>query len=143
MKLKTHITAGVTAGVYLATKYINMPVEDIVPAVTISGMASLIPDVDVICFRNMIRHRGITHSLLGLLIFAILMRNIIPPYWIFAVAGYGSHILLDMLTVSGVMLLYPVKTTARIPLVRTGSVLERFVILPIIIIAMIACIKTV
>lgn len=143
MKLKTHIAAGVTAGIYIATKYINIPSENIIPALITSGIASVIPDMDVICFKNVIRHRGITHSLLGLLIFAILMRSITPAYWIFATAGYASHILLDMLTVSGIILFYPVKTTARIPLARTGSVLERFIILPVIIIVMIACIRTI
>ncbi len=55
---------------------------------------SIIPDFDKF------EHRGITHSWIALLI----------SYFYFpAFVGVASHILLDMLTYSGVMLCYPSK----------------------------------
>ena len=61
----------------------------------IAILFSIIPDFD------RFDHRGITHSWIAILI----------SYFYFpAFVGVASHIFLDMLTYSGVMLCYPIRT---------------------------------
>ena len=59
-------------------------------------------------------HRGIFHTLL-IAVLLYLCLALLPSYWgraiqIGLVSGYISHLLMDMLTVSGVRILYPIIT---------------------------------
>jgi inner membrane protein len=53
------------------------------------------------------QHRTIMHSLLGMVIFSVIVFIIRPAILPAFVVGYGSHLLMDSITVSGVPLLYP------------------------------------
>ena len=59
------------------------------------------------------RHRGLLHSLLGWLMVAILSLPLSVEIggapWLAFLLGYGSHLLADLSTKSGLMLLYPNK----------------------------------
>jgi inner membrane protein len=59
--------------------------------------------------RMIFGHRGFTHSLLALLLVSIgvYFLPIDEPYQVAFIIGFGSHILADFLTNSGVPLFYP------------------------------------
>ncbi|WP_207910897.1 metal-dependent hydrolase [Caldanaerobacter subterraneus] len=69
-------------------------------------------------------HRGFTHSLAGFLFFTFILfmsdRTILPP----ALIGYTTHLATDLFTPSGIPVLYPYNKSFKIPLVRTGSILD-------------------
>ena len=75
-------------------------------------------------------HRGITHSLLAVLLCGWLMwRDGMPRDWIAPVAvGYLSHLLADLLTPGGLRLLWPLRGTWSLPLCRTGSPMEPMIV---------------
>ena len=60
-----------------------------------------------------IKHRGLTHSLLGILLFSLLSKQLINHNWIGEITwwglviGYISHIIVDMMNVHGLPLLFP------------------------------------
>lgn len=102
------------------------------PLVTLAGIILLV--------MALIKHRGITHSIFGLMIAGYGMYmvqendiyihyigvSILTPFLL----GYGLHIIADILA-GGVSLLYPfVKKTVRIPFfsIRTGSLIDRIVV---------------
>jgi|GEM_PF-1663398 membrane-bound metal-dependent hydrolase YbcI (DUF457 family) len=96
-------------------------------------------------------HRHLSHSLVGLALFAIVtalalgplgraLHLPLAPIWLAAVAGYLTHLLLDSLTVEGVPWLYPLPWYFGFPpfrsiRIRTGSLVEEFVVLPGLLIA--------
>lgn len=77
-------------------------------------------------------HRGFTHSILAIILFAYFLffiTSIIPdvllgfyiPFALGLIVGYASHLVLDMTTVSGIPLLYPVVNKSyRIAKLRSG-----------------------
>jgi inner membrane protein len=74
-------------------------------------------------------HRTLTHSLVGLALFAVIASAIAPfsPSLFFAlVAGYASHLVADALNTRGVPLLWPVGWSFRLLPggVRSGGVAE-------------------
>jgi inner membrane protein len=80
----------------------------------------------------LVGHRGPTHSLLALLTIAALLTTLgAPLLWVAAaVAGYGSHIILDALTMRGVPLLWPLPWHVRVPLLwLLGGLLEFLVMI--------------
>lgn len=102
-------------------------------------LGSLFPDIDtstsIICTLlpfhgwplNKIRHRGFTHSVIATGIIALLLYLLVPfkSVVIGLVIGYFSHIVADMLTPSGVQLLWPKRKKYRLGLnVVTGSTIE-------------------
>ncbi len=60
-----------------------------------------------------IKHRGFTHSIIGVLLFSFLTKELIAFNWISTISWYGliigyvSHLVADMLNVQGLPLLYP------------------------------------
>ena len=60
-----------------------------------------------------IKHRGLTHSLLGVVLFALLTRQLLINGWINSLAWYGimlgylSHLIADMFNPQGIPLFYP------------------------------------
>lgn len=136
MLYKTHIAGGLALGYILFSK-VPMLRVDITESKTLiiitSGLllGSLFPDIDhknsylsrkikpiSSVTSKVFRHREFTHSIVGTLLFYYLLsmflgRTSIDPMYstMFIEAftiGVISHILLDMLTVSGVVLFYPV-----------------------------------
>lgn len=77
-------------------------------------------------------HRQQTHSMLGLGIFALIFSPLIflQPLWWFAFCfGYLAHLVSDMMTKSGVPLLWPLRRSFVLPAnanyrIKTGSVRE-------------------
>ena len=78
----------------------------------------------------LLKHRGITHSLFmcGLIAYGAY----ISPYmalWGLAM-GYGVHILCDLITASGVELLWPYPRSIRTPFnIKTGGMAEYVIVL--------------
>lgn len=80
-------------------------------------------------------HRGFTHSFLAIAAGVFFIQTRLPPNWPIPtdvyhamIVGYLSHILADMLTPSGVPLLWPCRWRFRLPLLNSqkGNQLERF-----------------
>ncbi|MBE3578958.1 MAG: metal-dependent hydrolase [Caldanaerobacter subterraneus] len=69
-------------------------------------------------------HRGFTHSLAGFGLFALVLLMSSKTVLLPALVGYSTHLAADLLTPSGVPLLYPYNKSFKIPLVRTGSILD-------------------
>ncbi|SFE24883.1 inner membrane protein [Thermoanaerobacter thermohydrosulfuricus] len=69
-------------------------------------------------------HRGFTHSIAGFGLFAFILfisdKAIILP----AMIGYSTHLVADLFTPSGIPLFYPCSKNFKIPLIRTGSLLD-------------------
>lgn len=75
-------------------------------------------------------HRSFTHSLLFLFIMAALMNSFVMNEAVTAgiLIGMGSHLILDMATINGIKLFFPVKVRVRFPVTtRTGGTVESFV----------------
>lgn len=82
-------------------------------------------------------HRKITHSILGLLIIAVLLYLAVMaglPYWVGYAIGIGwvSHVAADSLTTMGCPWIWPVDLhNYGLPLVKTGSDVEMKIVVPL------------
>lgn len=55
-----------------------------------------------------LKHRGLTHTLLALWVVALVAWRVLPPHLALVVAGaYASHLLADMVTVTGLPIFWP------------------------------------
>jgi len=143
----THAFAGAAAGAVVALA-LHLPVGLLPIAVAIGVGTGLLPDIDepgstvnrhipVLgpALGNSLRHRTVTHSLITLAALSLLAHTIWPHLawqWI-AVggAGYGSHLLCDMLTPAGIDLLWPWAHRVRLGgWVKTGGWAEETLFLP-------------
>jgi inner membrane protein len=61
------------------------------------------------------KHRGITHSLIGLAFATYAVHTWLGLYGVIFAVGYASHLFADMLTDRGVPLLWPLKQDFSIP----------------------------
>ena len=116
---KTHLVGGFAASLVLCHNYEQG---------LLLVLGSLLCDIDhpnsiigkcVPFLPKMLKHRGITHSLL----FSVLCY-LISPYLCY---GVLVHLFLDMLTKNGIKLLWPVDFSFRLPLaryVKTGGKFE-------------------
>lgn len=122
MTFKTHLTGGILVSTLCCTT---------IGSAALVVIGSLLPDIDhsgsalgktVPFVSKLFKHRGITHSLLMLIICWFLLS----PY---IAIGVASHILLDMLTKQGVKLLWPLPISIKFfpiaNLIRTGGVFEK------------------
>lgn len=74
-------------------------------------------------FAKFSKHRTFTHSILGMLIFSIPFY--FTNYFIAVLIGYSSHIIADIVTKRGVLLLYPFnKKVISLRLINTNSIIE-------------------
>ncbi|WP_028401073.1 metal-dependent hydrolase [Ectobacillus panaciterrae] len=139
MRGHTHLLAG--AALALATsKYTHIEANTIW-FTSAAAFGALLPDIDhpkstlgrIIkpiswALHSIFGHRTITHSLLFLFIVTSLLWTVFPnyPFVVMGICiGVISHLMLDALTVSGIPLLYPLKTKIRFPFyTRTGSFTE-------------------
>ncbi len=119
MKPRTHIVAGALLFIIINTL---IPASGLITGALLAGASAVTPDImDFLTGR----HRGIGHSLLilpPLLLFAVKS----PAYGIPLLAGITSHIIMDLFTVYGCPLLYPLKDTPyhclrRKNRIRTGT----------------------
>lgn len=138
MKWPTHLIGGLTACALVSTEP---------SALIVAGAASLLPDIDKINSKigrklpvlsipiNIIfGHRGFTHSLLAAGLLYYLSLQFLPEYVLIVTIGYLSHLLLDSLNPMGVAWLWPLPFRLRIPLIRTGSVLENVLLVGLILV---------
>ncbi|MCL6559796.1 MAG: metal-dependent hydrolase [Firmicutes bacterium] len=140
MLWRTHFFIGTSIG-FMLTQEPSI----VLTCAGISGLASLLPDIDepnswigvrmpVIpaILKSAAGHRGVMHSLVaaaGISLLAFLsLKN--PLYSVSLLLGYLSHLVLDSLNPSGVPWLYPYKKCFSLPLVKTGGALERFLVVP-------------
>ena len=120
---KTHITAGTLACMALVT-YAGYPIT----CIPLAMLCSILPDADhknsiisnILPLYLITKHRGILHS--------FLIPIIILPFSIPASIAYSSHLVLDMLTTSGIKPLYPFsKKKISIGLCTTDSITEKLI----------------
>ncbi len=138
MLWRTHLISGLTVGCLVS----SMEPYAIITA----GVASLLPDLDhpnsyigskIPIMPTLLKvtfgHRGVFHSALASLI--VFLAAI--PLWSFdlalaAGAGYLTHVLTDLFTVSGIPFLWPIKKRFSLSLLKTGGLLERYIVFPTI-----------
>lgn len=175
---KTHQIIGITSGLAYVV-FAGTPTYSpatLAAVVVGSHLAALIPDLDRASsmFWNsvpmgrvagyltdpFIKHRNISHSLLGVVLFYGIARYILyqfPAYWgvnisialISCMIAYCSHLVADMITVQGIPLFFPFKRMFGIPPVPfdgirivTGKWFENLVVFPCINLIFIALIWT-
>lgn len=175
---KTHQIIGITSGLTYLMFAIAPTYSPATLAVVVVGshLAALLPDLDRASsmFWNsvpmgrvagyvtdpFIKHRYISHSILGVLIFYGLVHyllSLFPTYWgvnvsialVSCVIAYCSHLVADMITVQGIPLLFPYKRMFGIPpkpfegvRIVTGKWFENLVIFPFINLLLIVLIWT-
>ncbi|WP_449240566.1 metal-dependent hydrolase [Desulfoscipio gibsoniae] len=150
MLFPTHFVGGAFTALFFST---GGDAKTTFMAAVTGGLAALLPDIDSpksylgskvpiapSAIKMTLGHRGPLHSLAAAVALYILFQWYLPqvlpaliPYvnhWIFW--GYTSHLLLDMLTPEGVPLLWPVRGRLAVPLAHTGSIMERFLVFPIL-----------
>ena len=150
----THVAGGILAASLLIPTLDTS--EPTAVLVTVAALGALLPDIDlpgslvskmlgpIAMLYNWIeakvmpagmQHRGFTHTLLCLCLMAVWVlwgsdpeRDVwvVNYYALMLTAGVASHIALDMLTVSGVPLLWPLlgKFRFRVGFIHTGSAVE-------------------
>lgn len=125
MQGKTHLIIGATAGLIVA----HGTGMDITLGAAVGAVGAWLPDLDHPSrglFIGLIKHRGVTHSLLATLIVGLLVT--LHPLGAALGFGYYSHLLADMATVAGVPLLWPWQRRFHILpgflLLRTGGMME-------------------
>lgn len=127
---RTHLTLGVAAGLAVAVQTGANPAV----LALIGGIGGLLPDIDhphamlsgflpganFLLRLGRVRHRGFTHSVLFVVLlvaaWVAASQQIAIPYP-FAYAFWGgvaSHLISDMLTPSGIQLLFPLKTNFKL-----------------------------
>ena len=128
MKWQTHLAGGLAVGAIISTNP---------TAIIVSGISALLPDIDKfnskmgraapvlsIPISIIFGHRGFLHSLLAAGLLYLITLKLLPSYALYSLVGYLSHLFLDCLTPSGLPLLWPIPFRFRIPVIRTGSMLE-------------------
>ncbi|MCD6464383.1 metal-dependent hydrolase [Candidatus Woesearchaeota archaeon] len=129
MMLYTHILAGVFVFT-IVSEIVNPSANPgfISLAFMISIIAAIAPDFDMVFELvprklRIVKHRGITHTLLALIASSAIItiyNKLLAVYYSF---GYGSHLLLDGVTKSGIKPFYPFKYKLRGP-ITTGGLSE-------------------
>lgn len=135
----THIVGGIAASL----AYAQFSNHDPIMMLGAGVVGALLPDIchsgskigrKLPLFSKLINrvfgHRTFTHSLLFLVIVAVLLNAFIPSEALKAgfLVGMASHYVLDMATKKGVKLLFPLSMTVRFPItMKTGSKMERIV----------------
>ena len=118
----THALIGSALGLGAALS-IHASTNQALLLIGIGAVAALIPDIDhpqgsirrkLGCLGNLLfgrlKHRGITHTLIALVAVAAAAFTALPPLIGVVVSiAYLSHILADMLTVSGLPIFWPYK----------------------------------
>jgi inner membrane protein len=148
---RSHILTGVISGAAVANAADLDPAKS-VAFVAITAVCALLPDLDhpgstlsrklwipgrafASIIEHVFGHRQITHSVLGvgLLMAGLAFAPHLPAHCYWAVIlGCATHIVGDMLTVSGVPLLWPVPQKFRLFNMPTGGNLETFAVTPIL-----------
>ncbi len=146
MMAGSHVAVGAVAWIW-AAPHLGLPAfEPVAVALAVGG--ALLPDIDhprswVGRRARMLSrplaaafgHRGFTHSILAVALCAYLLarqgwhRHIVDPL----VVGYLSHLAADLITSSGLRLAWPLPRRFAIPICKTGSPLERLIVLVLVV----------
>jgi inner membrane protein len=146
-----HAATGVIAGSGVAW-LAHLEPGKAVAFIVIVSVSSLLPDMDhpgarlpralgwpgrVIAWTigSLFGHRGITHSVVGvgLLSAGLAFTPRLPMFcYVAVILGCVVHILGDMLTVSGVPLLWPLERCYRFGWMRTGGFFETEILTPVL-----------
>jgi inner membrane protein len=144
MQAESHAIISLGVAVGLATAQDVRSPSLFAGLVAASLFGALLPDVDHINSRISrklpilawpfwgVRHRGLTHSLIGFVGLVLLMAALRLPVWaaVGIMFGFVSHLVADMVTVGGVQLLWPLRWRVRLLpaalAIRTGSLFEPF-----------------
>ncbi len=153
MLWRTHFFAGTTAGLMLTAS--NPDIKTIAISAGITGVSALLPDLDspnsklgrlvpIIpsVLSVTVGHRGALHSFLGALGVSLAVTMLVKMWYactflelfLLILVGYMTHLLLDSLTNSGCPLFWPIKIRIRLPILNTGGLIERLIVLPAMII---------
>lgn len=173
---KTHRIFGLTCGVgyYLASVQPQYSPATFGAVIVGSYLGALLPDIDQpmadiwdsLPFGHtigkipgaIIKHRHLSHSLLGLVVFNFLIFLILrtfPSYWginttlvlVSTIIAYASHLLADAFTVEGIPILYPWHRNFGLPpkpldgiRIESGQWFENLVLFPAVTIALVVVI---
>lgn len=154
---RNHLSSGVISGALVACAA-DLDPGQAVAFIAITSACSLLPDFDhpnatlprmfwwpgramATLIASVFGHRTLTHSVLGVGLLAAGMAFVpeIPPHCYAAVLlGCVTHILGDMLTVSGVPVLWPHDRDFRIGRMRTGGQFEMLLMQPLLVLGAVA-----
>ena len=143
---RTHILGGVTAGFIYTTFFVPDDMLLFGGTVALSTIGGLMPDIDhpsskagkkagifSTVINKIFGHRGFLHTPLFIFLFFILLNyflinkdlNYFTPLLYVYCVGYVSHLFLDLLTVSGILLFFPFsKKKISITKLKTGGIGE-------------------
>jgi len=117
MMRRTHAAAGLAIGFALAGQT-HQPLLNACAYGLLTQVCALVPDLDI---KLHLKHRGVTHSLLALLLISLGAWYTMPLLLPYVALGYGSHLFLDFLTVWGIPILWPVQRRFRLMRLSTGG----------------------
>ena len=130
MKGSTHLAGGILAGLMLHNA---MGGPTIYAGVAVAGLAALAPDWIQVNIpganqvaRGIMGHRGLSHWVLTALLIGMGVRFISPSLAAYAMAGWLSHIALDILS-GGVPALWPWPGRITLANIKTGSNMDSLV----------------
>lgn len=153
--LPAHYSPATLGAIFLAAHFGSLlpdtdsAAADIWEQIPLGGVVGRVAD-------KILTHRSLTHSFLGVVLVAVLVRtllNLAPAYWGLEtitvwtafMIGYISHLVADMLTVQGIPLFWPTKTTYGFPprpieelRIITGGWFENLVLFPLLNIALVS-----
>lgn len=144
MLWRTHYLAGAAAGLLITG---HADIKTAVITAGVAGISALLVDLDdphsklgrlvapaSWVVKVTVGHRGPLHSLAGagvvLLLASMFLKSGHAHLVPMVVAGYLSHLVMDSLNPQGVPWLWPMKTRFGLPMVQTGSLLERLAVTP-------------
>ncbi len=125
MMRRTHAAMGLALGFGLAGLY-HQPILNAALLGLLTQAAALLPDLDI-KLRRVMKHRGVTHSLFALCLISLVARHVSPVILPYVALGYGSHLVLDLLTVWGIPILWPVQKRFRLMRISTGGRIDALV----------------
>lgn len=141
MMARSHVVVGLATWIAAAPLLQLAPLDPAHLGLVLAG--SLLPDIDhpkswigqrsrplSTMIAAVLGHRGATHSAFAVLaLVSLLLHAGYRQEYVFALAiGYLSHLGADMLTPRGLRLAWPLRGTWGVPVCRTGSGAESFIV---------------
>ena len=131
---RTHLIFSFLIGLLIINSF---DIQNKIIFIAILLTASVIPDIDSykskigkkvkplsFLINILLGHRGIFHSLFLLILISLVVALVKIESAIAFFAGYLSHLILDSLTLEGVMFFYPFSKKKTKGFIRTGSLFE-------------------
>ena len=138
MMLLTHALFALICSI-LAARMLN--ITDSIIFVAAAVILSILVDIDNIrssvgqklepyarALNFLFRHRGLLHSVWIPLALFLLLANLNMTIALGIAVGYGSHLLIDAITIEGIMPFYPIKHKFR-GFVRVGGITEQLIVI--------------